>query len=304
MAATASLSSCTYDVFLSFRGKNTHKNFAYYLYFALEKAEIMTFRDDNELQKGEDISSQLLAAIEGSKISIIIFSEDYTDSSWCLDELVKIMECQRTVKQHILPIFYDVEPANVRHQKGTSFEQAFSKHKNRYLSDKVISWKIALKEVANLSGWVLKSTDGSTSAKTTNSARRNVESPNQFLNSVKDRCRSRSFRNLDDALGVFDRMLHMHPFPSIVNFNQLLGAIARMKHHSTVITLIKEMELTGIAPNVYILGVLINCFCHLNRVDFGFSILARILKLGFQLNCVILSTLVKGFVFGVKLLKL
>jgi pentatricopeptide repeat protein len=81
---------------------------------------------------------------------------------------------------------------------------------------------------------------------------------------VRDRCRSRSFRNLDDALGVFDRMLHMHRLPSIVDFNQLLTAITRMKHHSTVITLIKEMELAGIAPDDYILGVLINCFCHLN----------------------------------------
>ncbi|XP_059460260.1 putative pentatricopeptide repeat-containing protein At1g12700, mitochondrial [Corylus avellana] len=133
-----------------------------------------------------------------------------------------------------------------------------------------------------------------TSAKTPNSGRDIVESPNQFLKSVRERCRSRSIRNLDDALVLFDRMLHMHPFPSIVDFNQLLGAIARMKHHSTVITLIKEMELSGIAPNVFVLSVLINCFCHLNRVDFGFSILARILKLGFQPDCIILNTLVKG----------
>jgi hypothetical protein len=39
----------------------------------------------------------------------------------------------------------------------------------------------------------------------------------------------------------------MHPLPSIVDFNQLLTAIARMKHHSTVISLIKEVELPGIA---------------------------------------------------------
>jgi pentatricopeptide repeat protein len=95
-------------------------------------------------------------------------------------------------------------------------------------------------------------------------------------------------------LGLFDRMLHIHPLPFIVDFNQLLTAIARMKHHSTVITLIKEIEMSGVAPNVYTLGILINCFCHSNRVDFGFSILARILKLGFQPNCIILSTLVKG----------
>jgi hypothetical protein len=130
----------------------------------------------------------------------------------------------------------------------------------------------------------------STSAKTTNSGRDIVEGPNQFLNSLRDRCRSRSFRNLDDALGMFDRMLHMHPLPSIADFTQLLGAIARMKHRSTVISLIKEMELLGIAPDACTLKVLTNCFCHLNWVDFGFSILARILKLGFQTDCIVLNT--------------
>jgi hypothetical protein len=108
-----------------------------------------------------------------------------------------------------------------------------------------------------------------------------VESPNQFLKSVRDRCRSCSLTNLDDALGLFDSMLLIHPLPFIVDFNQLLTAIARKKHHSTVITLIKEIEMSGIAPDVYTLGVLINCFCHSNRVDFDFSILAKILKLGF-----------------------
>ena len=89
-------------------------------------------------------------------------------------------------------------------------------------------------------------------------------------------------------------MLHMHPLPFIVDFTQLLGGIARMKHYSVVITLIREMESLGIVPNVYTLSVLINCFWHLNRVDFGFSVLARILKLGYQPNRITLTTLVKG----------
>ena len=32
---------------------------------------------------------------------------------------------------------------------------------------------------------------------------------NQFLKSVKDQCNSRSFRNVDHALDLFDKMLHM-----------------------------------------------------------------------------------------------
>ena len=50
-----------------------------------------------------------------------------------------------------------------------------------------------------------------------------------------------SVRNVDDALNTFDKMLHMRPLPSIVEFNHMLGAIARMKHYPVVITLFKQM---------------------------------------------------------------
>jgi hypothetical protein len=166
MAASAFLSSSssshpswTYDVFLSFRGEDTRKNFTDHLYFALRDAGINTFRDDNELRIGEDLASELLSAIQGSKISVIVFSRNYAESRWCLEELVKIMECRRTVRQLVLPIFYDVEPSDVRHQMG-SFAQAFLKHEERYLLDidKVIKWRRALIEAANLSGWDLRNT--------------------------------------------------------------------------------------------------------------------------------------------------
>uniref|UniRef100_A0A7N2L574 Pentatricopeptide repeat-containing protein n=1 Tax=Quercus lobata TaxID=97700 RepID=A0A7N2L574_QUELO len=93
---------------------------------------------------------------------------------------------------------------------------------------------------------------------------------------------------------LFDTMLHMHPLRSIVDFTQLLGAIARMKHYSVIVTLIRDMGSFGITPNVYILNVLINCYSHLNRVDFGFSVLATILKLGYQPTQPTLNTLLKG----------
>ena len=120
------------------------------------------------------------------------------------------------------------------------------------------------------------------------------QNPNQLLKSVRDHCKSGTFKNLDHALDLFDKMLHMHPLPSIVDFTQLLGAIARMKHYSVVITLIRNMGSFGITPNVYTLNVLINCYCHLNRVDFGFSVLATILKLGYQPTQSTLNTLLKG----------
>ena len=71
-------------------------------------------------------------------------------------------------------------------------------------------------------------------------SRDNMQNPNQnrnqFLPSVRDQCKARTFRNVDHALHLFDKMLHMRPLPSIMDFTQLLGAIARMNHYSEVIT--------------------------------------------------------------------
>ena len=114
------------------------------------------------------------------------------------------------------------------------------------------------------------------------------------MKSMRDHRKSRTFKNLDHALGLFNTMLHMHPLPSIVDFTQLLGAIARMKHYSVVVTVIRDMGTFGITPNVYTLNVLINFYCHLNQVDFGFSVLATNLKLGYQPDYITLTTLVKG----------
>ena len=143
----------TYDVFLSFRG-DTRYIFTDHLYEYLRLRGIITYRDVDELTRGQDISSELLQAIEKSRISVIVFSKNYASSRWCLEELVKIMECRRTLKQVVYPIFYHVDPSDIRHQTG-SFAEAFVEHEERYLLDidKVLRWRRALAEAANLSGF-------------------------------------------------------------------------------------------------------------------------------------------------------
>ncbi|XP_062023091.1 TMV resistance protein N-like [Rosa rugosa] len=142
-----------YDVFLSFRGDDTRKAFTDHLYTALEHQGIITFRDDPELQKGKAISPALFAAIGESRFALIVLSQNYASSTWCLDELVKILECMKK-REAVLPIFYDVDPSDVRKQTG-SFRQAFANHEERFRSDeeKVRRWRDALTEVANFSGW-------------------------------------------------------------------------------------------------------------------------------------------------------
>ncbi|XP_050274289.1 disease resistance protein RUN1-like [Quercus robur] len=139
-----------FDVFLSFRGEDTRLGFVGHLYNALCQRGINTFIDNN-LQRGEEISVGLFKVIESSRISIIVFSENYASSKWCLDELAKIVECKKK-DQLVLPIFYNIDPSEVRNQKG-KFGEALSKHEEKLKDYKVQSWREALFEVANISGW-------------------------------------------------------------------------------------------------------------------------------------------------------
>ncbi|KAJ8774349.1 hypothetical protein K2173_011598 [Erythroxylum novogranatense] len=146
-----------YEVFLSFRGEDTRKNFTDHLYAALVQAGIRTFRDDDELPRGKRIFSQLVKAIHESRISIVVFSKEYASSRWCLDELVEIVKCMNTNAQAVLPIFYNVDPSDVRKQTG-SYGEAFDKHEVRFKEEpkRVSRWREVLEEVGNLSGWDLQ----------------------------------------------------------------------------------------------------------------------------------------------------
>ena len=158
MASTScqDVSHRKYDAFLSFRGEDTRQTFISHLYTALNDKGIYVFRDDKQLEKGGSIAPNLLKAIEESRISIIVLSRNYASSTWCLDELVKIVEYKNREDQ-IFPIFYDVEPTIVRKQT-TSFGEAFTKHEDFFRDniEKVQKWRHALKVVANISGWELK----------------------------------------------------------------------------------------------------------------------------------------------------
>jgi hypothetical protein len=156
-SSSSSSSSSRWDVFLSFRGEDTGTNFTAHLYAALQKNGINTFMADEKLRSGDEISPALLKAIEESGISIIILSKNYASSRWCLDELIKILDCKKTRGQQVLPLFYDVTPSEVRYQTN-AVGKAFAQLEKRYKDDdkKVKMWKSALTQVANLSGKDLK----------------------------------------------------------------------------------------------------------------------------------------------------
>ncbi|GJW54819.1 NB-ARC domains-containing protein [Tanacetum coccineum] len=156
MATTSVPHRWKYDVFVSFRGEDIRKNFMDHMFNDFKQKGIYAFRDDRELPKGDSISPHLYKAIEESRFLIVIFSKNYASSSWCLQELVKILECKQIEcpRYEVQTVFYDVKPDVVRKQTD-SYAEAFAKHQisNR---PEVDNWKEALFMAANLSGWNLQ----------------------------------------------------------------------------------------------------------------------------------------------------
>ncbi|KAM7491012.1 hypothetical protein LguiA_033933 [Lonicera macranthoides] len=103
--------SWKYDAFLSFRGEDTRNNFTDHLYTALDRAGIYTFRDDERMEIGNEINWELVGAIDESRVSIVVFSENYASSTWCLDELALIS--QSIFSRSTIPVFYKVDPSDL-----------------------------------------------------------------------------------------------------------------------------------------------------------------------------------------------
>ncbi|KAL8218058.1 hypothetical protein R6Q57_021431 [Mikania cordata] len=81
-----------YDVFLSFRGEDTRHSFTDHLYDALVQAGIRPFRDNDEIDRGQELNLEIAGAIKASEASIVVLSENYATSTWCLEELCLILE--------------------------------------------------------------------------------------------------------------------------------------------------------------------------------------------------------------------
>jgi len=156
--SSSNSSRWTFHVFLSFRGEDTRVGFTDHLYAALVRKGIITFRDDKYLEKGDDIEKELFEAIKESLGAIVIISENYASSSWCLDELNKILESNRVLGREVFPVFCGVSPSEVQHQTIDSFKKAFEKHERRSQNDKekVSKWRDSLKEVSQICGWESK----------------------------------------------------------------------------------------------------------------------------------------------------
>ncbi|KAI9077633.1 hypothetical protein K1719_040408 [Acacia pycnantha] len=119
--------SARYDVFLSFRGEDTRASFTSHLSSSLTNDGIVFFKDDTDLPRG-----------------------------WCLNELSKIMEVHRVQGRVVLPVFYGVDPSEVRNQTS-SFGQAFQDliERSSPTHDQVLRWRTDLHEAGGIAGFVM-----------------------------------------------------------------------------------------------------------------------------------------------------
>ena len=145
-----------YDVFISFRGEDTRVGFTSHLHAALCRSKLHTYID-NRIEKGNEVWVELVKAIKQSTLFLVVFSENYASSTWCLNELVQIMESSNKNEDDnvgVIPVFYHVDPTHVRKQTG-SYGTALAKHKKQDNEHEMQNWKNALFQAANLSGFHL-----------------------------------------------------------------------------------------------------------------------------------------------------
>ncbi|KAG7536377.1 Toll/interleukin-1 receptor homology (TIR) domain [Arabidopsis suecica] len=131
------------QVFINFRGKELRKGFISFLVPALKDNNINVFIDDQE-ERGKYLTS-LFDRIGESKIALVIFSEDYTESKWCLDELVQIKECMDQNKLRVIPIFYKLDPAVVKRLQGKFGDQFRDlEYRYKHKPERPQKWKEAV----------------------------------------------------------------------------------------------------------------------------------------------------------------
>eukprot|EP01018_Ginkgo_biloba_P007831 Gb_27126 [translate_table: standard] len=120
---------------------------------------------------GLDIDPSLREAIRDSKIHIPIFSRGYADSVWCLEEVKEMCQSKGLMQPSnvrypenglIIPLFYDVEPSDVRYHSKGRYKEAFEElankrddNRRRHDEDTISAWKQALHRVSSHSGWSL-----------------------------------------------------------------------------------------------------------------------------------------------------
>ncbi|CAI0428674.1 unnamed protein product [Linum tenue] len=90
-------------------------------------------------------------------LSIVVLSGGYASSEYCLDELVKIMNCRKENGHRVFPVYYKVSPDDDVADPASSgvYKADLDRHKRRHSYDRVATWIHALRSISHISGWVV-----------------------------------------------------------------------------------------------------------------------------------------------------
>ncbi|GLJ15771.1 hypothetical protein SUGI_0259690 [Cryptomeria japonica] len=148
-----------YDVFINHCGPDVKETFAKRIFETLNDTGLKVFLDKYSLQAGDQVTAEIQAAMSSASIHIAIFSQNYVQSPWCLAELSFMLK----TGIQIIPVFYHVQPSDLRwaDQGKGIYAKSFEDHekKDRYTSGKLQEWKMALKEVSLIHGYIVNLND-------------------------------------------------------------------------------------------------------------------------------------------------
>ncbi|KFK33060.1 hypothetical protein AALP_AA6G324700 [Arabis alpina] len=140
-------------VFISFRGEDIRHSFLPLLIVGFKRSKINVFEDDENLIRGKSIDN-LFLGIQESRIALVIFTDNYMSSAWCLEELVEISKCMKINSLKVLPIFYKVEPEGVLGYNRTFIDQLVEIWGTT--DARIGRWNQALLSVGNMPRYISK----------------------------------------------------------------------------------------------------------------------------------------------------
>ncbi|KAK8464561.1 hypothetical protein PHAVU_010G025166 [Phaseolus vulgaris] len=149
MASSSSKLPWMYDVLINFNGEDVQRKFVSHLDSALSAVGFTTFLHHPNALHPIHIQQPILNL---SRVAIVVFTKSYSQSSWCLHQLQQIIRWQETYCRHLLPVYYEILPSDVRLQKG-DFGKAFKATAGQELEHGMSRWSHALTKAANLFGW-------------------------------------------------------------------------------------------------------------------------------------------------------
>ena len=107
------------------------------------------------MKKGDHDFNAIDKVLEVARVHVVVVTRRYAESKYSLSELVVMLGSGKPV----IPIFYDVEPGQLRRVDKGVFSAAFRKHRRRETEERVQDWEGALCKLAGITAFIFRTSD-------------------------------------------------------------------------------------------------------------------------------------------------